>query len=380
MVHTPGKRGDNEREEVMKARHATAWAVAALALVAMNSAARAADPLKTVVVDCAAGETIAKALTLGDERKPLLVQIVGTCSEHVLIDRNDVTLAAGASGATVSGPDPATDVIKVTARRVTIDGITVTGGRNGITGNSAPGLIVRNAAVQGTGRNGITYAHGASGVVNANNAAGNVISANASNGIHIVFGSGALIAMNQITGNGTSADPAALKIGINLASASADIIGGNTISGNVGTGVNLVRSSAIFGDALFGITTVNTISGNGSPASPGGVFAFLGSSVTIRDAIITGNMGTGVTLSLNSSSQIASTTIRNNLAIGPGTGDGIRLVFGSSLFATAPTGSITGNAGFGLTCSDGESSVINTALLGIGGNALGGVAASCTGF
>jgi len=428
MVHTPGKRGDNEREEVMKARHATAWAVAALALVAMNSAARAADPLKTVVVDCAAGETIAKALTLGDERKPLLVQIVGTCSEHVLIDRNDVTLAGGASGATVSGPDPATDVIKVTASRVTIDGITVTGGRNGITGNSAPGLIVRNAAVQGTGRNGITYAHGASGVVdgsmvtanardgvaidaasatvinsqvrqngrmgigvftngsarigvdNANNAAGNVISANASNGIHIVFGSGALIAMNQITGNGTSADPAALKIGINLASASADIIGGNTISGNVGTGVNLVRSSAIFGDALFGITTVNTITGNGSPASLGGVFAFLGSSVTIRDAIITGNMGTGVTLSLNSSSQIASTTIRNNLAIGPGTGDGIRLVFGSSLFATAPTGSITGNAGFGLTCSDGESSVINTALLGIGGNALGGVAASCTGF
>ncbi len=133
----------------MSARHPFAYAVTALALIVLNLGARAADPTKTVVVDCAAGETIAKALTLGDERKPLLVRIVGTCSEHVLIDRNDVTLAAGASGATVSGPDPATDVIKVTASRVTIDGITVTGGRNGITGNSAPGLIVRKDGNRG---------------------------------------------------------------------------------------------------------------------------------------------------------------------------------------------------------------------------------------
>src|SRR2546426_144905 len=168
----------------MSARHPFAYAVTALALIVLNLGARAADPTKTVVVDCAAGETIAKALTLGDERKPLLVQIVGTCSEHVLIDRNDVTLAAGASGATVSGPDI-------------------------------------NSQVRQNGRMGIgVFTNGSAriGVDNANNAAGNVISANASNGIHIVFGSGALIAMNQITGNGTSADPAALKIGINLAS------------------------------------------------------------------------------------------------------------------------------------------------------------------
>ena len=427
----------------MNAGHSLAFTIAALSLVALHARAdsdrdreRDRDRDRTTTVDCAAGETIARALRRGDERKSLTILINGSCSEHVVISRSDIKLAAAAPGATISGPDPAVDVIRVTGTRVTLDGITVTGGRNGITAASAAGLIVQNALVQGTGRNGITYAQGASGVVdgctvvnnardgvaidaaqgtvinsqigqnarmgvgvfnggsarigidNFNNAAGNVISANASNGIHIVFGSTALIAMNQVIGNGTSTDPAALKIGVNLTSATADFIGGNTISGNVGTGVNLVRSSANFGDANFGFSTANTISGNGNPASQGGVFAFNGSSVTIRDAVISNNASFGVSVSLKSSAQIASSTIQNNTAIPgliPGTvtgGDGIRLVFGSGLFAVTPNSSVTGNAGFGVICTDGESSAIGTGplavVLGISGNTLGGVA--CTGF
>jgi len=411
----------------MTARHPFVIAIAALTLVAFESGARA-EPTKTVAVDCSAGETIAKALTLGDERKPLLVQISGTCSEHLLIDRNDVTLAAGAPGATISGPDPAIDVIKVIASRVAIEGLTVTGGRNGITADSAPGLIVRNATVRGTGRNGITYARGASGMVdgctvannardgvsvdaasatvinsqitqngrmgvglftnssarigvdNANAAAGNVISANASNGIHIIFGSGAVIGMNEITGNGTSAAPGNLRIGINLASASADIVGGNTISGNAGTGINLTRSSAIIGDANFGLTTVNTITGNGNPASQGGIFAFIDSSLSIRDAVISNNVGFGLVLSLKSAAQLMSSTIQTNLPAGLAPGDGIRLVFGSGLFLAAPNSTVTANTGWGLNCTDGESSVINTIFLTLGGNTLGGVSPRCTGF
>jgi hypothetical protein len=381
---------------------------------------------RTVTVDCAAGDTIARALTRGDDRKSLTILISGTCSESVTINRSDIKLAAAAPGATVSGPDPAVDTIRVTGSRVTIDGITVTGGRNGITGDGAAGLIVQNAVVRGSGRNGITFAHGGSGIVdnvmvtanardgvamdsayaavinstvsqnarhgvgvfnggsarigvdNFNSAAGNVIATNGFAGIHIVFGSTALIAMNQIIGNGTSSDPLALRIGINLASASADIVGGNTISGNVGTGVNLSRSSAIFGDAQFGLTTVNTVSGNGSATSQGGVVGFLSSSLTFRDAVITGNNGSGVLLSLNSSAQIISTTIQNNLAVVPGTGHGVSLQLGSSLLSSPPTvpGSVSGNAGFGLFCDTPESSAVGS--LGIGANGLGTV--SCTGF
>jgi len=418
----------------MKARHSLACTIAALSLVALHARAdsdqdRERDRDRTTTVDCAAGDTVARALRHGDERKSLTILINGSCSEHVVISRSDIKLAPAAPGATISGPDPTIDVIRVTGTRVTIDGITVTGGRNGITADGAAGLIVQNAVLRGTGRNGITYAHGASGVVdnctvlnnardgvaiesaaatvinsqvnqngrmgvgvfnggsarigvdNFNVGAGNTISANASNGIHIVFGSTAIIAMNQITGNGTSDAPGNLRIGVNLASATADFIGGNTISGNAGTGVNLVRSSANFGDANFGgITTVNTITGNGNPVSQAGVVAFNGSSVTIRDAVISNNVAFGVVLSFRSSAQIGNNAIQNNVAIGPGTGDGIRLVLGSGLFGTTPNGAVTGNAGFGLNCTDGESSVINIGLLGIGANTLGGVGPTCTGF
>jgi hypothetical protein len=342
-----------------------------------------------------------------------------------------VTLLAAAPGATVSGSDPATDVIRVSAARVTIDGLTVTGGRNGITGLGAAGLVVRNATVQSTGRTGVAFTQGSSGLLdasvissnprdgvaidssqgtvvnsqvtlngrmgvgvfsggtgrigidNANNPGGNVISANVSNGIHIVFGSTALIAMNQIMGNGTSAAPGNIRNGINVASSTADIIGGNTISGHAGTGINLARGTAIVGDTTFGVTSVNTISANGSAATPGGVSLFLDSSMSIRDAVITGNAGFGLILSLRSSVQVTSTTtIQNTVPAGLNGGDAIRLVFGSALIAGLPAGTISGNAGWGLNCTDGESSVINTGSLGIipGGNLLGSVSPACTGF
>ena len=409
-----------------------ACAIAALSFAAFGAARADSDgdrerdrsQDRTVTVDCASGDTIAKALMRGDDRKSLTILVSGTCSENVVINRSDIKLAAGAPGATVSGPDATLDTIRVTGSRVTIDGITVTAGRNGITADGAAGLIVQNALVQGTGRTGIAYVHGASGIVdtvvvqnntvrdgiaiesayaavinsqvshngrhgigvfdsggarigvdNAGNAAGNVITGNTVNGIHVVFSSSAFIGMNQISANGNPTGS-----GINLSSASADIVGGNTITGNNGTGINLRSSSAVIGDANFGLTTINTISGNGNPTSQGGISGFLGSSLSIRDAIITNNVGFGLIATTRSTVAIQSSTIQNNVAFAPGTGDGIRVVLGSALFASQPTGTVTGNAGFGLLCTDAESSVINTAFLGVGANAAGGVSPICTGF
>src|SRR6266480_2310439 len=308
----------------MKARHSLACIIAALSLVALHARAdsdrdreRDRDRDRTTTVDCAAGDTVARALTRGDERKSLTILINGSCSEHVVINRSDIKLAAAAPGATISGPDPAIDVIRVTGTRVTLDGITVTGGRNGITADGAAGLIVQNALVQGSGRNGITYAHGASGVVdgcrvlnnardgvavdaasgsvinsqvsqnarmgvgvfnggtarigidNFNVARGNTISANGVNGIHIVYGSTALVAANQVTGNGTDPSAAFSGNGVNIANATANVIGGNTISGNAGPGINLRSGSVNLGDANFDMSTVNTITGNGNPTFTG---------------------------------------------------------------------------------------------------------------
>jgi hypothetical protein len=418
----------------MNARHSLACTIAALSLVALHARAdsdrdreRDRDRDRSTTVDCAAGETVARALRHGDERKSLTILINGTCSEHVVINRSDIKLAAAAAGGTISGPDPTIDVIRVTGTRVTIDGITVTGGRNGITADGAAGLIVQNAHVQGTGRNGISYAHGASGVVdgatvtgnardgvvidaaaatvinsqvnqnarmginvanggsgrigidNFNVAGGNTIGANAANGIHVVFGSTALIAANQITGNGTNPSLGFTGNGVNIVSASATLIGGNVISGNVGPGINLRSGSADVGNPNFDMPTVNTITGNGNPNSTGGISGFLGSALAIRDAVISNNVGFGVILTLRSSAQIGNTTIQNNTATAvPGTGDGIRLQLGSAVIGATPSGIVTGNAGFGLNCTDPESSAANTVNLGIGVNTRPGIA--CTGF
>lgn len=414
-----------------------ACAITTLSLAALHTAAfadsdgdRERDRSKdrTVTVDCAAGDTIAKALTRGDDRKSLTILISGTCSENIVINRSDVKLAGAASGATVIGLDATLDTIRVTGSRVTIDGITVTGGRDGILADGAPGLIVQNALVQGTGRTGIVYGHGASGIVdgvtvaanardgiaidsasavvinsvvtqntrhgigvfnsssgrigldNLNVPGGNTVSGNGANGINVNFGSGVLIAMNTITGNGTITAPGNPQNGISINSASADLIGGNTISGNTGQGISLRASSITIGDTSFGFSTVNTITGNGNPAATGGIFAFLGSAINMQNAVINGNNGFGIVLSLRSEAQIASTTIQNNVPSGGGNGDGIRLAFGSGLFAATPVGSVSGNSGFGINCTDGESSVVNTGSLGIGSNGLGGVSPSCTGF
>src|SRR5262245_56152493 len=400
---------------------------AMLLVLAAGSTALAVAPTKTVNVDCANSETIAKALTHGNERKPLLLVVKGICNENVTVDRNDVTLQADPTvGGAVSGPDPSVSTIIVTGSRVTIIGLTITGGRNGIAGEGAAGLTVRNATIQGTGRTGIVYTFGASGVVdgcaiqlnprdgvaieaaqativnstvtqnsrvgvlvsngasarigldNQNAAAGNTISFNGSNGVHVSVGTSAFIAMNQIIGNGTDPNGALGRFGVNVINATADIVGGNTITSNAGTGVNARSASLLIGDPSFGLSSVNTITGNGNAAAPGGVFGFLGSSVVVRNAVISGNQGFGWGLSLKSDGQLFSSTVQNNLPVGFSTGDGIRLLFGSGLLISQPNTAVSGNAGFGLQCTDGESSVVNTLFLSLSGNVLGGVSGSCT--
>jgi hypothetical protein len=298
-----------------------------------------------------------------------------------------------------------------------VEGLRITGGRNGITAKGAANLTVRNVTAHNVGRSGIGYAFGSSGavedstiefnardgivadsafvriinskiqnnhriailIVNGANAtigltdrlqpAGNTIQQNAGTGIQVSLGSFATIAFNTVSANGT---------GIGLSHATATLSGGNTISNNSGSGIVAVSSRVIVGDLGPGLpTTVNTINGNGNPSIAGGIFGGLGSSLLINNAQITGNRGTGIIVSLRSTAQISGSTIQNNA------GDGIRLVLGAALLPlSAPSGStISGNSGAGISCTDGESSVVNLGppALSFSGNS-GGDALNCTGF
>lgn len=392
-----------------------------------------AQPTLAVSVRCEAGQTIARALRQGDERKPLTVVVEGTCTENVVVDRDDVSLVAGSTGGTVTGVDPGLSTITVTAARVTIQGLTVTAGRNGILGVGARALRIVNCTVENTGRTGIVFFQGASGTVdactvrhnpvdgiavesssatvvnsvvsrnrragilltdgssgrigvsNTGGAAGNSITENGSNGIHISIGSTAFIAANTISGNGTDPAGALGRLGLAVLHSSADLIGLNAITRNASHGVFARSASVLVGDPSFSFSSVNTITENGTAVpSSAGIFGFAGTSLILRNANVSGNNGFGVVLSLRSSAQMSGNTIQNNLGFPPN-GDGIRLALGSGLLvdpSPAAVNVVTGNSGFGVNCTDGEASVVNTGFLVLAppANAGGSVSPACTGF
>jgi hypothetical protein len=368
-----------------------------------------------VSVDCGSGGSVSQALLARAAR----IIVRGTCTESVTIDRDGVTLQGEpGSAAGIHGADSGTDTVTVIGQRVTVEGLTISGGRNGLIGLGASNLNVRNVSVQSVGRIGITYANGSSGtidgctvhasgrhgiaidaaqarlinctvtrstqigvlVVNGGSAAigftdrfaaaGNTIQQNGTSGIQISMGAVATLAMNQITHNSGS--------GVGVSQARASIAGGNTIGSNAGGGAVIVSSRVILGDAGPSLpTTVNHITANGNLTQTGGVFAGVGSSVLIRDAQIVGNNGAGLLISLRSVGQMSGSAIQNNAS------DGVRLLLGSALLPlSTPAGStISGNSGAGISCLDGESSVVNLGppALSFSSNA-GGDAPACTGF
>jgi hypothetical protein len=88
--------GQDERTPASRLR-----ALKAERLAARPQAAPAAIGAKTVVVNCAKGDSISAALA--KNTGPLVIELRGTCRENVLIERSDVTLR---------GADPASDGIQ----------------------------------------------------------------------------------------------------------------------------------------------------------------------------------------------------------------------------------------------------------------------------
>jgi hypothetical protein len=243
-------------------------------------------------------------------------------------------------------------------------------------------VTIINSTVRQNARIGVqlsSAAAGRIGVDNANNPAGNTITQNGSSGIAINAGAGAFIGNNSITFNG--ADPAAStgRFGIAVTSASAEIVGGNTVADNTGAGIFFRGASGQIGNPIFGPSSVNTITGNGDALSSGGVFAFLGSTLVVRDAVISGNRGFGLGFTARSQGQVFNSQINGSVPVGPNpAADGIRVSLGSAVLFNAPNSVATGNAGWGLLCTDAESSVSNTAAINLDGNAISGT--NCTGF
>ncbi|MFQ5990500.1 MAG: right-handed parallel beta-helix repeat-containing protein [Candidatus Methylomirabilales bacterium] len=165
----------------------------------------------------------------------------------------------------------------------------------------------------------------------------------------------------------------------------------------VGTG-----GSALIGSSGFDLPTANTISGNGflDPVK-GGIFAFLGGAIDVRNATITGNDGAGVQafengfITLRNSTVKLSAThgvtaflrstvrLRDGSAIRNNPGDGVRIGAGSAVdFRSGVVTTVTESGGFGLECFGDEASFSgNTSgIASAPSNASGAISPGCTGF
>jgi hypothetical protein len=365
----------------------------------------AEDTTKVVTVRCDKGKTLGDALS--EHKGPLTLQVVGVCEEHVAIDRDDVSLVAGAIGAGIHGPDATANTIAVTGSRFLLDGLSVTGGRNSVvvsggsradlrncrvasaagtgiavgigilffqgasgtvdacevTGNQADGMmidgalaVITNSRFTANGRNGIFVFGGSTariGLTNSYAVAPNVISDNAGNGLHITQGSMALVYGNTISGNGVNPASPVGRFGVIAFQSRFDVIGGNSITGNFGSGIAMFASTGFVGDPGFGLPFANVIRGNSTAAPGAGVSAGVGSTVSIRAAAIDTNNGAGVALSERSTAVLFSATVTGNTA------NGVQLIQGSAVVFRpfAPLSVVSGNTGFDLKCFDVESSI-----------------------
>lgn len=122
--------------------------LAVLIIVAVAGAASVAAAPNTVNVDCSK-ETIADALTKKNPDEPLEVIVSGTCTENVLLIRDDVTLRALApgSGAVNAANAGAATILIDGARRVRLDNLTISGGAGGIVGRRGASFDVTNCVV-----------------------------------------------------------------------------------------------------------------------------------------------------------------------------------------------------------------------------------------
>ena len=291
-------------------RSATAALAVAVSLVWPAGAAALNDLV--IIVGCASGESIGRALsrpTVVDRR--MVVVVSGTCTENVVIERDEVTLQ-GEPGAGVVAADPALPTISLLgARRIVITSLAVSGGSDGISANRGSGLDVSACTLQGNSRFGLVVSYngtatldnctiqnnGNHGAVAANGAqlvvTNSTVQNNAGNGL--VGTRNSHLRVGQDANGGSTPGPVTIRSngqnGVGITDSAAAIVIGGVIENNAGNGVAVGgSSSAMIGIGSFNVTAPVTIRGNNS----NGVNIDQGSRGLVQDCSVENNGRTGV--------------------------------------------------------------------------------------
>jgi hypothetical protein len=368
-----------------RAVHGSALIVLVSAAVLLAAGRADAQPivLRAVNVNCGQpGQTIAAALRRQVVGGGLVVNITGTCNEHVDIFRDDVILRGAAAGATIHGPTTADSTVFIDgAKRVHLQDLTITGGSDGVNGTRGASFFLENVTVQGALRLGVVVSTGTSVIIS-----GSVIRQSGSNGVTASQTSALTITNSTVEGNGagivavrssylrvgqdaaSSQTPGPVIVqnntggGITVSESSSANILAATVQNNGGNGIYVGRSShADIGIGSFNLVAANTIMNNGAGSS--GILVE-GASANIVGNTITGN-GTGVQfinggngrLGIRPDTIYLGNTISSNQFSGLNINSGSTAVIGANVISANGAAGTVG-ARFGIFVSQGAANLI----------------------
>ena len=318
------------------------WGVAVLGVLFGPLADRAHADVKTIKVDCGKGETIAHALAQGDDRKPLVIVVKGTCAENVTIERDDVALQ-GEPGAAIVGADATRSTIVVDgARRVLIEGLTVSGGgRHGVSAFRNATVDLSDCRLENNAQFGVAASFGsiviADGCDIQNNGTPAAPPAPTLGGGAVASNGGQLVLTNSTVqnnaGNGVSAvrtgsirlgqdflgtatvGPVTVRgngfSGVTAGDSSTAMIVGGVIENNGQHGVGMTGSTVQIGVGVNGVTSAVTIRNNGAAPNAHGVTVYQGSRALVHLTTIDGHGGDGVRIE-GAAATVTASQIRNS--------------------------------------------------------------------
>jgi hypothetical protein len=281
---------------------------------------------RAVTVNCNAGQSITNALKRYVPGNGLLINFSGTCNENIDILRDDITIRGTTPTATINGTNNTDQVIAIDGKRVRLESLIVTGGRDGIVAGRGGSVMVSGVTVQGVPRLGAVAS----------------------------FGGHMIIDNSVIKQCGST--------GVTAANASTVVITNSTVEQNA-AGINAVRGSHVRVGQDFNGTTLGPV-------------------------IVQNNTGTGISSSDTAAAIVVSTTIKNNGSNGIFVGRGGHADIGIGSFNMQGPVVIQDNVSNGLFVEGGSANIVGSTISGNtfgiqfanGGNGRVGILPDSTGY
>jgi parallel beta-helix repeat protein len=205
-------------------------------------------------LDCSQGGSIMEALEKLRAGDTLF--IAGICAENVEISErfHHIILDGGGTGA-INAPDATVDALRIYGDQITVKGLTISGGRDGINLRGAMGTVIEgntleNNAAAGLNIHRISWATVKDNVIRNNGTFGIMVYENSNARIGFTENAQPEPNPNLIEGNG--------NFGVFVSRSSQADIAGNTIRLNRANGIQVDRNS----QAEIGSNTIDQNTGN----------------------------------------------------------------------------------------------------------------------